>query len=82
MTAAANKSNKVKLSTKLFPYIYKGIMLIITSTCRVKIHGAEHLETLKKKNIPWIYSIWHNNVLISPWALRKQNTAVMVSIKL
>lgn len=78
MTKSLHKNN-ITLSTKLIPYLYKIIMLAITSTCKVKVHGSEHIEKLKQKNKPWIYSIWHNNVPISPWALRNQNTAVMIS---
>ena len=67
------------LLVKAAPYIYKYLMLIITSTCRLKVHGKEHIDAIHKENKSWIYSIWHNNVLISPWALRKQNVTVMVS---
>lgn len=72
-------AEKIKLSTRLWPYFYKVMMIMITSTCRVRTYGDEHLHQLRQKGKPWIYSIWHNNVPISPWALRKQNTAVMVS---
>ena len=49
-------------------------------TCRVKAHGHENIDQLKNNiNTAWIYSIWHNNVLISPWALKNQNVSVMVS---
>jgi len=71
--------DQTKLSTRVWPYIYKFIMLAITSTCKVRVHGDKALKQLQAANKPWIYSIWHNNVPISPWALRKQNTAVMVS---
>ncbi len=72
-------SPKKSFLVNIAPYIYKYLMLLITSTCKLKVHGKEHIEAIHKDNKPWIYSIWHNNVLISPWALRKQNVTVMVS---
>jgi lysophospholipid acyltransferase (LPLAT)-like uncharacterized protein len=74
-----SNKKKTKLSVVLGPYIYKYLMLAITLTCRVKTHGKENVTGLKENNKPWIYSIWHDNVLICPWALRKQNGVVMVS---
>ncbi len=70
---------KTKLLHKIAPYIYKSVMLAITATCRVKVHGKNNIDAITSLKKPWIYSIWHNNVLISPWALKNQNVTVMVS---
>ncbi len=74
-----SQKRKTKLLHKIAPYIYKCAMLAITATCRVKIHGINNINSIKSQGNSWIYSIWHNNVLISPWALKNQNVTVMVS---
>ncbi len=81
MSNSKHNSKKASFSSRLAPFIYKFVMVLITATCKIKIHGNRNIDQLKnssEKNT-WIYSIWHNNVLISPWALRNQNVTVMVS---
>ena len=71
-----NNPSKVKLSTIVGPYIYKYLLLAITATCRLKIHGKQYINDSEKAKI---LSIWHNNAPIGPWFLQNQKVAVMVS---
>jgi len=61
------------------PLVVVLIVRAIGLTARKRRFGLEHLEDLKKKGLSWIYSIWHTNVLFSPYLLRNQNVAVLVS---
>ena len=53
--------------------------MLIMSTCRVKEHNKHYMEDFRQAKQSWIYGIWHNNVLISVWMLRLQDTTAMVS---
>ena len=74
-----NTSDNVKLSTRFWPYFYKIMIQLLTFTCKVNIYGYEYLDELKKQKKTWIFSVWHNNVPISPWALRKEQFSAMIS---
>ena len=67
------------LLQRLIPYLYKYTLATLMSTCRVKAHGYEHVQTLRDLNKGWIYAIWHDNNLISVWAFRTENYIAMVS---
>lgn len=68
---------------KMFLFLLPKIVLIINwlvgVSCKKHWYGLDYLQKLKQENQPWIYSIWHNNVLMSPWLLRNNNTGIMVS---
>lgn len=49
-------------------------------TCRVKMRGNENIELLKKEGKNWVYSLWHNNILICTWLLRKNHPFGLVSL--
>ena len=64
---------------RLAPYFYKYLMTMLMSTCRVKVHGKEHVQALSQRNTGWLYAIWHDNNLISVWSLRSEKYIAMVS---
>ena len=68
-----------KISLFLIPFIFKTVFLLITFTCRIRIHGQKNLDELKTIKQPWIYSTWHNNVATGAWAIRNQNIGIMIS---
>lgn len=68
-----------KISLFFIPLIFKTAFVLITATCRVRIHGQQHLDKLKTIKQPWIYSTWHNNVATGAWAIRKQKIGIMIS---
>ena len=79
---APKKKRKI-IRDKLIRLIAPGLVLLIDwfigLSCKKHWYGLENLELLRSRNQRWIYSIWHNNVLMSPWLLRNQDTGIMVS---
>jgi len=63
----------------LAPSVFKIVLLLITLTCRVRVHGQSNLDKLEQSGNAWIFSIWHDNVTIAAWALRNRDTTVMIS---
>lgn len=61
------------------PLLIVNLQRIIGCTSRRIDIGHENLEQLIRQGKPWIYAIWHTNVLYSPYLNRNQNVAVMIS---
>lgn len=61
------------------PLVFKGIMLTIMGTCRVRPVGAEFIEDLRSRGRPWLYCSWHNNIAMGVCRLRNQQVAMMAS---
>ncbi len=73
------KSFKDRLTPVIAPLLLKWIIVLIGLTCRKKWVGAENLDDLKKNNKNWIYSTWHNNILLDALVLKNQNLISMTS---
>ena len=63
----------------LIPKIVTLLQRFIGLSSRRVDCGREKLDRLRAEGQPYIYAIWHRNVLFSPYLLRGQNTAVMIS---
>lgn len=70
---------KRKILVWLLPLIVVWFQRIIGLTSRFRILKNEQYEELFKNKKPYIYSIWHTNVLYSPYLHRKKNVAVLIS---
>lgn len=70
---------KKKLMAVIAPRLLKWLLLLIGLSCRKRWVGLEHIETLKKKQGNWIYSLWHNNISMAALMLRNQNLLSMIS---
>jgi len=68
-----------KFALFLFPKIYLLIIYSITFTCKKKWIGLSNIEELKKENKNWVYTLWHNCIAVSCWALKNQNLLLLVS---
>lgn len=68
-----------KLGLWLVPFLIVNLQRLLGLTSRRINIGTEHLEGLRSNGLPWIYAIWHTNVLYSPYLNRNQGVAVMVS---
>lgn len=74
---------KVSLKERLFilfvPITIALIQRIYGLTLRRINVGKERVEELRKAGSPWIYSIWHTNVFLSPYFHRGQGVHVLIS---
>ncbi|PJZ81574.1 lysophospholipid acyltransferase family protein [Leptospira meyeri] len=61
------------------PLIVVWFQRLIGFTSRFRFLTNEHYEELFKNKKPFIYSIWHTNVLYSPYLHRGKNVAVLIS---
>ncbi|TGL53334.1 DUF374 domain-containing protein [Leptospira meyeri] len=61
------------------PLIVVWFQRLIGFTSRFRFLTNEHYEELFKNKKPFIYSIWHTNVLYSPFLHRGKNVAVLIS---
>ncbi|MBA3404205.1 MAG: lysophospholipid acyltransferase family protein [Gemmatimonadaceae bacterium] len=51
----------------------------IASTWRFRIRGGEHLASLRAAGTPFIFSLWHGQLLPLIWHHRGQHVAILVS---
>ncbi|TGL75011.1 lysophospholipid acyltransferase family protein [Leptospira jelokensis] len=70
---------KRKILVWLLPLIVVWFQRLIGLTSRFRILKNERYEELFQNKKPYIYSIWHTNVLYSPYLHRKKNVAVLIS---
>ncbi|XDD42551.1 lysophospholipid acyltransferase family protein [Leptospira sp. WS60.C2] len=70
---------KRKILVWLLPLIIVWLQRFIGLTSRFRILKNEQYEEIFKNRKPYIYSIWHTNVLYSPYLHRKKNVAVLIS---
>lgn len=70
---------KRKILVWLLPLIIVWFQRLIGLTSRFRFLTNEQYEELFKNKKPFIYSIWHTNVLYSPYLHRGKNVAVLIS---
>lgn len=51
----------------------------IASTWRFRVRGGEHLASLRAAGTPFIFSLWHGQLLPLIWHHRGQHVAILVS---
>jgi lysophospholipid acyltransferase (LPLAT)-like uncharacterized protein len=56
------------------------IILLFGKLSFIKIVGRHHLENLIKKNVPFIYVLWHGRILIPIYIHRNKGITPMVSL--
>lgn len=67
------------LSLHAVPFFFVWLIRIWFGTCRVTIHGQEHMDRLKAKKAPVIGSFWHYGVLYILYFFRGESGVAMVS---
>ena len=70
---------KTPLKFILIPLLLKSVMMLITMTCRVRWHNKEVFDDYKGKGEPVLFGMWHNCSTFSPWAMKGEGLACMVS---
>ncbi|MCW7491289.1 lysophospholipid acyltransferase family protein [Leptospira sp. 2 VSF19] len=70
---------KRKILVWLLPLVVVWFQRLIGLTSRFRFLTNERYEELFKNKKPFIYSIWHTNVLYSPYLHRGKNVAVLIS---
>ncbi|EMY68471.1 lysophospholipid acyltransferase family protein [Leptospira vanthielii] len=70
---------KRKILVWLLPLIVVWFQRLIGLTSKFRFLTNDAYEELFKNKKPFIYSIWHTNVLYSPYLHRGKNVAVLIS---
>lgn len=70
---------KAKVLVWLIPRLVVLLQRCIGLTSRFKVYKNETHEQMLKSKEPFIYSIWHTNVLYSPYLHRGKQVAVLIS---
>lgn len=70
---------KERLQLWLIPWLVYGIVRLLYSTLRIKVHGAHYRQDLVNKNAPYLLAIWHENVLFAPILCKGWKAGIMIS---
>ncbi len=68
-----------KFSLRAVPFIFVWLIRLWFGTCRLTIHGQEHMDRIKAAGIPAIGSFWHYGVLYILYFFRGESGVAMVS---
>jgi lysophospholipid acyltransferase (LPLAT)-like uncharacterized protein len=52
---------------------------VLARTWRYEIRGGEHIERLRAQRVPFIFSLWHGQLLPLIWHHRNEGVAILVS---
>lgn len=72
---AGNDSFRLRLSVLAL----SGALRALASTWRYRVIGGDHLASLRRAGTPFIFSLWHGQLLPLIWHHRDQRVAILVS---
>ena len=58
----------------------KVLILSIIKTCKLKIVGHEHVETLRKQKKSIIYAYWHRHIFVTIYRFRNTGARPLISL--
>jgi len=58
----------------------KALILSIIKTCKLKIVGHEHVETLRKQKKSIIYAYWHRHIFVTIYRFRNTGARPLISL--
>ncbi|GBF51566.1 hypothetical protein LPTSP4_31040 [Leptospira ryugenii] len=73
------KQWKRKFLVWLIPFLVVQLQKLIGATSKNVVLGGDSYEKLRQGKLPHILSIWHTNVLYSPYLHRGKQVAVLIS---
>lgn len=56
-----------------------GVLRVLASTWRYRVVDGHHLDSLRRDRTPFIFSLWHGQLLPLIWHHRNQRVAILVS---
>jgi lysophospholipid acyltransferase (LPLAT)-like uncharacterized protein len=68
-----------KVSLKAVPFLFVCLIRVWFGTCRLKVHGQEHMDGIKTAGTAAIASFWHYGVLFILYFFRDESGVAMVS---
>jgi lysophospholipid acyltransferase (LPLAT)-like uncharacterized protein len=70
---------KEKIILFLLPGLYRLLIGMLMSTCKVRFTGRESIEKLAADGKSWIFGSWHENTAVSVYTERNTGCAMMAS---
>lgn len=68
------------LQLKLAPFLLAGYIKFIRLTMRIKFVHKEHMDELVKKGQPFIFTFWHNRLIMMPYGYSGKQVKVLISM--
>lgn len=77
MTTQGSVQESLKLRSSVL--LGSGALRTLAATWRYRILGAEHLANVRREGRPFIFSLWHGQLLPLIWHHRSEEVAILVS---
>lgn len=68
------------LQLKLAPFLLAGYLKFIHLTMRIKFVHKEHMDKLVKEGKPFIFTFWHNRLIMMPYGYSGKQVKVLISM--
>ena len=66
-----------KLWYALLVALARGLLWLIWRSCRMRVHGGEHLDALRQAGSPAVIVYWHQMQIFCGWLLKRQSAQGM-----
>ena len=70
---------RLPLKDRLAVLLGGGLIRALASTWRYRVRNVEHLDRLRAGGAPFVFSIWHGQLLPLLWHHREQGVSILVS---
>ncbi len=68
-----------RVSLYIIPTMFVCLARILFFTCRVRVHGRKHRDSLVERGVPIVGSTWHYAIIYVLYYMRKESGVAMVS---
>lgn len=79
MSQSGSSRETLKLTDRLAVLLGGGLIRLLASTWRYRVRHTEHLNAARSGGAPFVFSIWHGQLLPLLWHHRGQGVAILVS---
>lgn len=79
MSTRGEGDENLPLSARLAVIAGGAALRVLASTWRYRVVGGETIERLRSNGVPFIFSLWHGQLLPLLWCHRGEQVAILVS---
>lgn len=79
MSRGGPDRRQLRLTDRLAILLGGGLIRLLASTWRYRVRNAEHLDAARSGGAPFVFSIWHGQLLPLLWHHRNQGVSILVS---
>lgn len=79
MSGGDSNRTSLRLTDRLAVFLGGALIRALASTWRYRVRNGEHLDKLRRSDTPFVFSIWHGQLLPLLWHHRNEGVSILVS---